>query len=237
MNLREETIKVLRPFAALIDTIECTTEHKIGEDSNWDINAPAEYSIVSIGDLLAARRLYLSLSRLEAGSGEETGIRLDEAARETLAKAIDCLDLEGFEETANGLHALINRADQEGGDAAGPPAETAAVNRRNVATPAPGENSERATIVKQLRDAVTASGGVDASAELLLTAATAIEVMARDWLADRKDNFAAGRRSMREEAAKVAHATKRVVTSDYSDGWADACERIERAIRAIPEKQ
>jgi len=68
------------------------------------------------------------------------------------------------------------------------------------------EDLGRATISQQLRDAVTASGGVDASAELLLMAAAAIEAMARDWLANRRDSFAFGRRSGLEEAAKVIGA-------------------------------
>lgn len=234
MNLREETIKVLR---------EITGNYDPGVDDEFEDRYETEV-VVSMGIIRSARSL---LSRLEAGSGEETGVRLDEAARETLAKAIDCLDLEGFEETANSLHALINRASQEGGDAAGPPAETAAVNRRNVATPAPGENSGRAeaqggdllnAILHAHQDYETASE-TDARRLARKALFAAKQALFEHIVHMNEIGFAAGRRSMREEAAKVADAEHNRDRDD--DEWAAgsraACVYLADAIRAIPEKQ
>lgn len=260
MNLREETIKVLRPFANV-------AENDIGVDeADADTFIPmsmqyARARILIVGDLRAAAAL---LSRLEAGSGEETGWQpIETAPKDGTPILISMLYADGdrFEHRVvwlperrvwavivEGGKLIFFEADrpthwhrlppppinQEGGDAADQDRSRRTGDRPHVATPAPGENSERATIVKQLRSAVTASGGVDASAELLLTAAVAIEVMARDWLADRKDSFAAGRRSMREEAANALSMRAQLTDDAMKRGALELCVEM---VRAIPEKQ
>lgn len=120
MNLREETIKVLRPFAEFLRWSDGADADEI---TDWHSNQGVGRRRITIGDLRSAKAL---LSRLEAGSGEETG-------------ATPVLSIR-MSATKEELLAALN---QEGGDAA------AQRERPDIAPPAPANaGTGRATIAE-----------------------------------------------------------------------------------------
>lgn len=67
-RIKEETIEALRPFAALLAAIECTTCHAMADGDTW--SAPDDAGIVKISDLRKAAEVYRSLG--STGGAEKT---------------------------------------------------------------------------------------------------------------------------------------------------------------------
>jgi len=115
-------------------------------------------------------------------------------------------------------------------------------------TPAPGENSERAEAKAPVRPEhafAMVDGLLDASDRYnetgSISSLSVRDTLRKELIGFIEDQFAAGRRSMREEAAKVAEdaadARSNPAVTDYGQGACDCARQIEAAIRAIPEKQ
>lgn len=215
MNLREETIKVLREAIDAIDSAEASghalirqSEHRRAHDHIRDF-----------------------LSRLEAGSGEET------------PKSEPSVGLEGSEDKPATDAPLQGRTQPR---LSGPTEEPCPVV--SAPTPAPGENSERAEAKAPVRPEhafAMVDGLLDASDRYnetgSISSLSVRDTLRKELIGFIEDQFAAGRRSMREEAAKVAEdaadARSNPAVTDYGQGACDCARQIEAAIRAIPEKQ
>ncbi len=255
MNLREETIKVLRPFRDV-------AKKDIGDDeADTDTFIPmrrryAAARLLTVGDLRAAAAL---LSRLEAGSGQETGWQpthkhpkggMYRLLFTAWTPDVPC-ELAIFEDASGRKYArqlssfneVYEALNQEGGDA------NALGRRPHVATPAPGENSERAEVARWMIKNGFATGHGDTITDLLSELS---------WqVTERVDK---ARRSMREEAAKwhddkVVHLEEKIKENNlYGKQKPSEWESVHAAnadcrahqshhrlaaaaIRAIPEKQ
>jgi len=260
MNLREETIKVLRPLAELAN-----------DYFEWQPDATqlltTENIVLTLSD---ARRARTFLPRLEAGSGEETDWQPIETAPKDGTPILARMlwyprGLHGREEyaeryfdilrwtTFNGggwVHYMLGQPthwmplppppiNQEVGDAP----ETAGQNTSSkvggdVATPAPGENSERAEdwvygwddkVAQKIATGPYTGWKAKYGWEVILTS------LEEDIATERHNCFTAGRRSMREEAETVV--LKQRDRHHYTNPAWPNFDQAAAAIRAIPEKQ